>query len=369
MKLNSFKLPLCLIFLGYVLVSVTHAAAPGPALLQAKSEAEAKGYIFLTDHDEIVAKAKKEGNLRVLSVSRALKLLLPAFKAQYPFLNVDGNEQQGTDTHERFILELKAGRVKYWDVTHLGSEFYNEYLPYLRRFDILGMANHKVLRIPPPVVDSTNRNVVSANTQIQVVVYNNKLVAAEKVPGTWEDFLKPEYKGEKFAADIRPTEIAALVPLWGLEKTLDFSRKIAAQQPVWIRGAARAIVSVSLGEIPMLMGANLGSVVRAAEADPTKSLGFKIVEPVPVRLSDTEAVIGSAQHPYAGLLWLEFRVSRQGQEILDKLAEGSGLLQGSTNEKFVQGKRLSVVSWDQITRLQEYQQKIVEAYGFPKAQK
>jgi iron(III) transport system substrate-binding protein len=349
-------------------VSTCLAASVGSAL-QAKQEAEPKGYIFETSRDEIIAKAKKEGMLRVLSVSRALKLLLPAFKAQYPFLNVEGTEQQGTETHERFILELKAGRIKDWDVTHLGSEFYNEYLPYLKQFDIFGMANRGVLRISPQVVDPTNRNIISANTQVQVIVYNKELVAPEKAPATWEDFLKPEYKGNKFAADIRPTEIAALVPVWGLEKTLDFSRKIAAQQPIWIRGATRTIVSVSLGEVPIFIGANLGSVMRAMDTDRTKSLGYKVVEPVPVRLSDTEAVLASAKHPYAALLWLEFRVSRRGQEILDKIDTGSVLLPGSAHEKMVQGKKLSLVDWEHMPKLPDYQRNVVEAYGFPKAQK
>ena len=35
-------------------------------LVSAKKAAESKGYIFETSHDEIVAKAKKEGKLRVL---------------------------------------------------------------------------------------------------------------------------------------------------------------------------------------------------------------------------------------------------------------------------------------------------------------
>ena len=208
---HSLRNILLFIMVASWLAVSTSFAASIESAQQAKHEAETKGYIFETSRDEILAKAKKETSLRILSVSRALRLLLPAFKAQYPFLNVDGNEQQGTDAQERFILELKAGRVENWDVSHLGSEFYNEYLPYLKRFDIFGMANQGVLRIPPHVVDPTNRNVVSANTQIQVIVYNKKLVAPEKVPATWEDFLKPEYKGNKFAADIRPTEIAALV--------------------------------------------------------------------------------------------------------------------------------------------------------------
>ena len=44
-------------------------------------------------------------------------------------------------------------------------------------------------------------------------------------------FLKPEFKGKKFAADVRPTEIAALVPAWSLERALGFARKLLPKSP------------------------------------------------------------------------------------------------------------------------------------------
>jgi hypothetical protein len=51
------------LFLLLVMLGTTYAvAAESPTLLQAKNEAEAKGYVFVASHDEIVAMAKKEGN-------------------------------------------------------------------------------------------------------------------------------------------------------------------------------------------------------------------------------------------------------------------------------------------------------------------
>jgi hypothetical protein len=44
-----------------------NAAATPAALQKAKQDAEAKGFIFETSHDEIVAKARKEGKLRVVT--------------------------------------------------------------------------------------------------------------------------------------------------------------------------------------------------------------------------------------------------------------------------------------------------------------
>jgi hypothetical protein len=137
------------------------------------------------------------------------------------------------DGHAAFLLAGKGGPgAGLGDAGHLSGELYEDYWPYLKKFDILGMARHGVLRIPGAIIDPVNRNVVAVNSGMQVIAYNKKLLAAEKAPGTWEGFLQPEFKGRKFTADIRPTEIASLVPAWGLEKTLDSARKLAAQEPV-----------------------------------------------------------------------------------------------------------------------------------------
>ena len=137
------------------------------------------------------------------------------------------------------------------------------------------MARHGVLRIPSAIIDPVNRNVVAVNSGMQVIAYNKKLRAAEKVPETWERFVQPEFKGRKFTADIRPTEIASLVPAWGLEKTLDFARKIAAQEPVWVRGATRTLTAMAAGEYSLFLGPNFNTVMRAMKKDPTGTFGFE----------------------------------------------------------------------------------------------
>ena len=70
--------------------SYLFAATPSPAVLKAKQEAEAKGYVFFTDRDEIVAKAQKEGKLRVITSMEpeTAKASLAAFKKRYPFIDL-----------------------------------------------------------------------------------------------------------------------------------------------------------------------------------------------------------------------------------------------------------------------------------------
>jgi hypothetical protein len=213
-----------------------HAASES-SVLQAQREAEKKGYTFIAAHDEIVTRAKSERSLRALTSlpPDAIKAMREAFKTKYPFIDVYVQEIDGNEAAQRLLLELKTGRAGDWDANAVQNAFYAEYPPYQKKFDLLGMAEQGVLRIPPAMIDPVHRNIVAIASNIQVVAYNKNLIPSDKVPASWEDFLKPEFKGGKFVADVRPAVLSVLVPARGLEKAVEYVRKIAAQQPIWAR--------------------------------------------------------------------------------------------------------------------------------------
>jgi ABC-type Fe3+ transport system substrate-binding protein len=368
-SLSVFLLSACC-FTG--LVSVVHPATQNPALMKAQKDAEAKGYIFETSRDEIVARAKKEGKLRVVSTLEpaVIKAMKDGFRKKYPFITELRVDEIGSiDENQRLLLEVKAGAAKGWDVNRLFTDIYEEFLPYQKKFDILGMAQQKVLDIPPALVDPRTRNVVITSTNVNIIAYNKNLIPADKVPGAWEDFLKPEFKGKKFIMDVRPLPLAILVPAWGLEKTLDYARKLSGQEPIWGRGHSRIIASVVAGEYALFLGTNLGAVKRAQDKDPTAVLGSKLIEPVPIRLHEGYGILNTADYPYIGLLWLEFHASPEGQRIMDEHwpLGASVFSPGSAQEGLTRGKKLSVVDWSNHGRVDDDMKKIVEALGFPKA--
>ena len=173
------------------------------------------------------------------------------------------------------------------------------------------------------------------------------------MPDTWEDFLKPELKGKKFLADIRPFPLACLVPLWGLDKTLEFSKRLAAQEPVWVRGATRLLTALVAGEYALFMGPNYNSVKRAESRDKTASLGLKAAEPIPTRIARADAVLDAAENPYAALLWLEFHSSSEAQEIMDRVSpyQASIFHLGSATARTIEGREdFSVVDWSHFPR-------------------
>jgi iron(III) transport system substrate-binding protein len=362
-----------LFFVAYLHVchSSASAAPANTGTLKAKQEAESKGYVFSANRDEIISRAKKEGQLRVLYglfESLTQKTTTEAFKKKYPFIDLHVESIRGTDAGQRSLLEIKSGTAQNWDIVRTYTDFYSEYTPFLWKIDLLGMAEQRVLAIPPKMIDPKQRNAMAILSRFTVIAYNKNLVAERQVPKKWEDILAPEFKGRKFAVDIRPQELAALVPSWGLEKTLDFSRKLAAQQPIWVRGGTRTLVAMGAGEVPLFLGVNYGSVKRYQGKDPSGTVQYAILEPVPVRVSSEHAILAKCKNPYAALLWLEFIASEEAQRLIDEhepLA-GSVYVRGSIAEQELRGKQLSVASWEQNQGMEEWLAKMFEAFGFPK---
>jgi ABC-type Fe3+ transport system substrate-binding protein len=361
-------LPGCLALAVHVL-----AAESSGVLLKAKKEAESKGYIFEASRDAIVAKAKQEGSIKVLSGldPGSHSSIMAGFKKKYPFLKIEMAEVTGPDGAQRFILELKSGRTSDFDVAHASTEFYSEYIPFAKKFDVLAMAEAGVLQIPPKMVDPKHRSFTALGSALSVVAYNTKLIPTEKVPSKWEDFLKPEFKGRKFLVDMRPHPFAAYPACpqegLGLEWMLNFAKGLRDQDPIWSRGHSRALSSILAGEYAIHSGTHYQSVMRAMGKDPTGTLQFKMIEPVPVRLTQLEFVLASARHPYAALLYIEHEASAEGQDVIDKQEfVGSIFYPGSAMVKALGGKRLCVNGFADFHHSSKWMAMAVEAFGFPK---
>jgi len=348
------------------------AATAGSAVLEAKKSAEAKGFQFITSRDEIIAKAKQEGALRAISSldTESFKPMMESFSRKYPFIKIRMDEIGGPEAYQRFLLELKAGTVKDIDTSEASSEFYVENAAHAMKIDILGMAQQGILAINPKMVDPENRNVVSVASSICGVAYNKNRIAAEAVPDKWEDFLKPEFKGRKFVTDIRTQCMATLVVLMGEEWVVKYARQIKDQQPVWLRGNARAMGAIATGEQALHQMTFYNSCVDAARKDVTKSLMCKIVEPAPVWLRENQFLIKNAPHPHAALLFIEHMASREGQKIIDDYEPlKSSMYTDGEVARLIKGRKASVNDHRTFLNTPKWMKMVVDAYGFPRAEK
>ncbi len=100
MKIGPRTLALLVFLLGCFASGTNGSAAESSAaLLKAKKEAEAKDFIFETSRDAIIARAKKEGAVKVLSGldPSVHSSMMAGFRKKYPFLKIEMVEITGPD--------------------------------------------------------------------------------------------------------------------------------------------------------------------------------------------------------------------------------------------------------------------------------
>src|SRR5918992_1396194 len=157
---------LSLLVTHWLWVSTAQAASASPALLQARKEAESRGYLFESSREEILAKAKKEGALRGLLGfdEAAIKALRDGFRKRHPYINTQFEELGSPEKFQRYLLELKAGRGSDWDIAHVLTEGQHEFAPYGEKIDLRTMAEQAVLQIHPKMINPESRNVIALSS-------------------------------------------------------------------------------------------------------------------------------------------------------------------------------------------------------------
>jgi ABC-type Fe3+ transport system substrate-binding protein len=351
---------------------IAQAAAPGAGMMQAQKEAETKGFRFDGNREELVAKAKKEGALRALLGfdKPTIVALRDGFRKKYPFINPQFEEHGNPVESQRYLLELQAGRTSDWDIVNVLNEGQQEYAPYSEKIDLRAMAEKGVLQIPPKMINPESRNVIALSSTIDASAYHKKLLPPDLVPKSWEDFLRPEHSGRKLLVDVRPNSIAGLIPAMGLEWVESFARKLAAQQPIWVRGHTRYLNSMAAGEYRLFFGTYYHGVLRMKKRG-AQDLEVLLLEPVPVRLTEIHTIVKGTRRPNAAMLFLEYAAGAEGQKIMWDVEpfKSSIYSPGSKTEELARGKKISLGDWEHGMKQPLYMEKLTAAFGFPREEK
>jgi ABC-type Fe3+ transport system substrate-binding protein len=165
--------------------------------------------------------------------------------------------------------------------------------------------------------------------------------------------------------------MAPLVAAWGLDKTLAYSKQLAAQDPVWTRGQSLAHTKLAAGELALYPFSNHYQVdgpTARAKFTP-QDLQLVVLEPVPVRIAESFGILKTSKRTNAGLLFIEFMAGPEGQAILQK-SELSPSIYGDNDglKKYLDGKQLAVADYAMFDQMDSITNKIVESFGFPKAE-
>ena len=149
-----------------------------------------------------------------------------------------------------------------------------------------------------------------------VVAYNTNKVKAAELPKTYEGFLDPKWKG-RIALEATDAEwMAGVVKTWGEARGMDFMRKLGATKPEMRKGHILLAQLISSGEI------DVGLTAYHANAQSFKRRGAPVdwapVEPVIARPQGI-GVARNAPHPHAALLFVDFMLGPEGQEMLNAM--------------------------------------------------
>jgi ABC-type Fe3+ transport system substrate-binding protein len=328
--------------------------------------------IYLTK-EEILAGAKKEGRVVVSPGhdEQTAQALIQAFRKKYPFVQeVDWRNVQGSAGEQRQLLEIRAGRTVV-DAFSPHQAFYNEYRKFnpFKRYDLRAMAEDGELKIPLDMIDDSGM-VAWLGTTVGVILYNSKLVPSEKAPTGWESCIDPQWKG-KLTVDTKPLVLVRLISRWGEEKLLAYAKRLKENEPIWSRGVTRSITSMLAGEFALFCGAYLHSTMRALKKDPGAPLKIVIPNPLSIGLTEPESIYANARNPHAGLLWIEFLASKEGQDTVESREAGRGslLVEGTTANKLAKSVTISLCGRGCFDRADQMAERIaVEAWGLPKVQ-
>jgi iron(III) transport system substrate-binding protein len=265
---------------------------------------------------ELIAKAKQEGQVVYytdLIVDQIVRPLAAAFEAKYP-IKVSFTRADSQVNILKILNEHQAGRPMS-DIFGLTSGL--EVLIAAGAARPFTAANGEEL---PARYRDPDHYWVSSHLFVLTPAVNTNLVSAAQRPASYEDLLAPIWRDKIVwkPNDLSgaPGFIGNVLTSMGEARGMEYLRALARQSIKPVNTSARAVLDqVIAGEYPMsLQIFNHHAAISAKKGAPVEWLRLDPVTVTPGLIGMTNG----APHPNAGLLFIEFMTSREGQGIFQK---------------------------------------------------
>jgi iron(III) transport system substrate-binding protein len=157
---------------------------------------------------------------------------------------------------------------------------------------------------------------ISDRVDFFVVAFNTDKVRRDEIPASYEGFLEPKWKGRIGIEATDEEWLAGIAKHWGEKRGLDFFRRLVAMKPDVRRGHVMLSGLVAAGEVPVNLtnyASNADSMKRGR-----RPIDWKGVEPV-IGRPQALGLAAKAPHPNAALLFADFVLSSEGQELFNSM--------------------------------------------------
>ena len=267
------------------------------------------------DHAQIEKAARIEAQLSWYTSlpEKDATAFLDAFKAKYPFIDARLRRSSTFDTISQVNDEIDSGDVRA-DVVHVLDV--GVFIELRRRGELLRYASPEGTsiddRFREPGYWWAMRLVAMG------MAYNSRALSADRAPRTWEDLLKPEFRGKIGFKDAATagTAYAEYFLLRERYGTL-FWERVAAQKPRISRSAEEVTDGLLDGSI-LVAGEMAAYAMIGAQEDGKPIVGVFPKEGVPFTPGPV-AILARAPHPNAARLFVDYALSREGQTLFRDL--------------------------------------------------
>ncbi len=305
--------PAVILVLTLVFAGCGSAQPSGPPA----SPEKPRGSAAATTMDQLYEAAKKEGEVVVNNQDpESEKPSVDAFTKRYPGIKVTYQVGRGTDISRKLVTQAQ-GNIYTHDVFSAGPHDTkvmrdaNLFEPY---------QSPELANVRQEFYDKDK-----ISNPVYVLVYgyavNIKLVPAGQEPKSYKDLLDTRWKGKMAMQDPRGSG-GAMTTLIGVSKEqtlgLDYIRKLGQQDVFLGRETQQLLTDLIRGEHAVLLAPSAGNLVTQREKN--AAAPFKQIKPTE-GLALTLlwiSLVKNAPHPNAARLWLNWRMSQEGQEMLGK---------------------------------------------------
>lgn len=264
---------------------------------------------------EILEGAKKEGKLLWYVAQDYIVPLKfkDQFHEKYPFIQMDIYRGGAVEVLTRLLAE-EAAKKHIVDVVLIsGGEgltlkkkgFYGKYISPQSKFF-------------PEGFKDPEGGWTDVYMSMNGIVYNTKLVSPQDVPTSWHDLLNPKWKG-KIGMDTRSFEwFGYILKIMGEKNGLEYMEKLSEQKVRFYPGRPAVNQLLAAGEISLALG-------YKADIEGKKDKGAAVewagIEPI-IPSIHPFGLSAHAPHPNAAKLFVDFMLSREGQETWARLYYG-----------------------------------------------
>ena len=297
----------CLCSATLTVAAQTPAPGPNQALFMYKgADREAR----------LIERARQEGTVSFYTSMAPTEggPLVEAFEKKYEGIKVQMWRGLSDAVVQRVLAEARGKRHAVDVVETNGPE-----MESLARENMLAEFHSPYLSDVPSALLTKHGQWVPDRMNFFVVAYNTQKVRAEDLPKTYEGFLDPKWKG-RIALEATDAEwMGGVVKTWGEARGMAFFRKLSEMKPEMRKGHVLLAQLIAAGEVQVGLTAYQSNVLSLKNRG--GPIDWAPVEPMIARPQGI-GLARQAPHPNAALLFADFMLSPQAQQMLAAMGRG-----------------------------------------------